>query len=213
MFTFGLFSQSLDRKGTTSDDEMQLEVRVRQNVSNSVVKFNCIFCFVCSFPIFLLIILWALFTFFDFGVDFLCFLVYVLNLVNQGFWVLEVLFCDLLALSDFEFGCVLLPEKSRYCSEVVFEFRWALSALAILPSWLVITGLSCVIEYFSFTVFNYRRNCSIGYIIGYITILIKGIRCKNWFVTCVTEYVNFTVFKYRRNCSIGYIIGYITILV
>ena len=99
-----------------------------------MVKFRYTFCFVCSFPVFLLIILWALFTFFDFSVDFLCFLVCVLNLVNQGFWVLEVLFFDLLALSDLEFGCVLLPEKSRYCPEVVFEFSWALASLAILLS-------------------------------------------------------------------------------
>ena len=66
--------------------------------------------------------LWALFTFFDLGVDLLCFLVCVPNLVNQGFWALEVHFLDVLVLSDLEFGCVLLPEKSRYCPEVVFEF-------------------------------------------------------------------------------------------
>ena len=74
-------------------------------------KFRCTFCFVCGFPIFLLIILWALFTFFDFGVDFLCFLVCILMLVIQCFWALEVLFFDLLVLSDLEFGCVLLPEN------------------------------------------------------------------------------------------------------
>ena len=55
-------------------------------------------------------------------------------LVNQGFWVLKVLFFDLLVLSDLEFGCVLLPEISRYCPEVTCEFRWALASLAILSS-------------------------------------------------------------------------------
>ena len=116
------------------------------------MKFRCTFCFACGFPIFLLIILSALFTFFDFGVNFLCFLVCVLNLVNQGFWALGILLFDLLVLSGLEFGCVPLPEKSRYCPEIAFELSQALASLAVswatLPSWFkvsdVITGLSHV---------------------------------------------------------------------
>ena len=88
-FTFGLLSRSLDRKGNISDGGMQFEV----------VKFQCTFSFVCSFPIFVLSVLWVLFNFFEICLEFLCFLLCVPNLENQGFWALDVFLFDLLVLS------------------------------------------------------------------------------------------------------------------
>ena len=89
------------------------------------------------------------FTLFDFGLDFLCFLVCIPNLVKWGFWALEVFLFHLLVLSDLEFVCVLLLEKSRYCPEVMSEYNWGLASLATLPSRfmvsVVITGLSHVL--------------------------------------------------------------------
>ena len=65
-----------------------------------VVKFQCIFSFVCSLPIFVLSVLWVLLNFFEICVEFLCFLLCGPDLGNQGFWVLEVFFFDLLVLSE-----------------------------------------------------------------------------------------------------------------